>query len=77
MAAIGSNLYVGGLFTNIAGTPANNIARWDGANWFPLGSGLDNNVDVLATDGRNLYVGGSFIMAGGKSSYHFAVWYGP
>jgi hypothetical protein len=77
MAATAANLYVGGYFTNVAGVAVNNIARWDGVNWFPLGGGLDDVVSTLATDGTNVYAGGSFTTAGGKSSSHFAVWREP
>ena len=33
----GPALYVGGLFETIGGVAANNIAKWDGATWSPLG----------------------------------------
>jgi hypothetical protein len=34
------DLIVGGLFTVAGGLPANNIARWDGASWHALGTGV-------------------------------------
>ncbi len=77
MTATAANLYVAGYFTTVAGLPANNIARWDGTNWFPLGSGVDDLAGSLAADARNVYAGGYFLNAGGKSSYHFAVWHEP
>src|SRR5689334_24518190 len=40
----GSDLYVGGGFTNAGGVPASHIAKWDGSNWSALGGGLDNTV---------------------------------
>ena len=37
---VGSDIYVGGWFTNAGGNPnADYIARWDGSTWNALGSG--------------------------------------
>src|SRR3954470_5999222 len=33
-------LVIGGSFSLVGSTPANNIATWDGAVWSPLGAGL-------------------------------------
>ena len=45
------NVYAGGTFT-VAGTvTANNVAKWDGSNWSPLGPGVNNVVYALALDG--------------------------
>ena len=35
------SLYAGGWFTTAGGVAANHIARWDGASWHPLGSGVE------------------------------------
>ncbi|MFN0242902.1 MAG: hypothetical protein ACKVWV_08440 [Planctomycetota bacterium] len=68
----GARLIAGGRFTSAGGSPANNIAMWDGATWSPLGSGLDGfevRVEAMASydggDGSALYVGGDFETAGG------------
>lgn len=68
----GSNLYVGGLFQNIGGDlTANYVARWDGAAWHALGSNgfggsaLNDNVYALVAVGVNLYAGGVFTDAQG------------
>lgn len=61
-----SDLYVGGSFTNTAdsATTLQRIARWDGANWYPLAYGLDNAVQTLALDQTgDLYAGGTFTFA--------------
>ena len=53
---------------------ANNIARWDGQAWHPLGSGLAGPVNALAVDGDgNLYAGGGEINRwDGRSWHHLA-----
>lgn len=35
------DLIAAGAFSSIGGTPANNIARWNGTGWQPLGSGAE------------------------------------
>ena len=73
LAVIGTDLYVGGVFTNVwdsDGTSlsaADYIAKWDGAKWSALGSNgasgngaLNNTVYALAVSGTTLYVGGGF-----------------
>jgi len=76
MVRDGSNLYVGGIFDMAGGVSANNIARWDGTAWSPLGSGTDGEVLALAWDGSNLYAGGNFSTAGGVSANNVARWDG-
>ncbi len=71
IAVSGTDLYVGGTFTDVSdyGTPlpaADYIARWNGSHWFPLlGDGVSNGslngtVYAIAVDGSNIYVGGEF-----------------
>ncbi len=74
----GNNLWVGGRFSDLNGTAAANIARWDGTQWHPLGSGVpgtDPFVNALAIGSEKLYVGGTFTIAGGKGSRYFAIWH--
>src|SRR5260221_14760739 len=47
-AGSGPALYVGGFFTSAGGAPANNIAKWNGSAWAPLGGGLSPAVGALA-----------------------------
>ena len=65
LAVSGSDLYVGGTFTQTfdgALTNLNNIARFSGGAWSALPhNGLDNAVYALAVRGSDLYVGGLFI----------------
>jgi trimeric autotransporter adhesin len=77
-------LYIGGYIAFIGETEVNGIARWDGASWSNLGSGLvginhrrDFTIGApfaLASVGDDLYAGGNFIIAGRKPSYYFARW---
>ena len=70
LAVSGSDLYVGGAFTDIkAGIftliSADHIARWDGGGWYALGTGagngsLNNHVYAVAVSGTDVYVGGQF-----------------
>jgi len=73
LIVVGSNLYVGGNFTAAGNGPANNIALWDGTNWWPLGSGLNASVAGMAVSGNTLYVGGYFTTAGGKPASYIAM----
>jgi hypothetical protein len=65
-------LYAAGGFDSVSGVPAVGIARWDGAEWSPVGTGVDGRVDALAAfdpDGpgpnpSDLHVGGWFPTAG-------------
>jgi WD40 repeat protein len=71
------SLYAGGNFTRAGGVTANSIARWDGSQWRPLGSGMGGSVLALALgpDG-SLYAGGSFQTAGGITANNIARWDG-
>jgi hypothetical protein len=74
-------LYVAGDFTIAGNTNANYVARWDGASWSALGSGVSSWVNALAAfDDRpgpnppGLYLGGWLETAGGLVSAHVARW---
>ncbi|MBI5030659.1 MAG: hypothetical protein HZB51_09035 [Chloroflexi bacterium] len=71
IAVSGSNVYVGGDFTDVNNngtvlTAADYIARWNGTNWSALGSNgasngsLSYRVNAIAASGSNIYVGGQF-----------------
>jgi hypothetical protein len=72
VAAIGADLYVGGL--------ASDIMKWDGTDWSTLGKGLGpqggTHVYALTVDGSDLYVGGGFKMAGDVVANNIAKWDG-
>lgn len=70
-------LYAGGCFDHAGGIVVNSIAKWDGAQWNALGSGMNNSVFALAMSPLGiLYAGGPFTMAGGKSASYVAQWDG-
>jgi hypothetical protein len=71
------SLYAGGYFSNSGGVSVSNIARWDGSQWHPLGSGVNSRVYALAfgPDG-SLYAGGWFTTAGGIAAHGIARWDG-
>jgi hypothetical protein len=80
LAVVGSDVYAGGNFSSAGGSPANNIARWDGTTWSALGGGVvvpaEGGVNAVALWGGNLYVGGYFSSAGGISANNIAKWDG-
>jgi hypothetical protein len=75
-AVKGQALYAGGIFTTAGGAAAKYIAKWDGASWSALGTGMNNYVYTLAWDGSNLYAGGMFTTAGGAAANYIAKWDG-
>jgi hypothetical protein len=72
LAVSGSNVYVGGQFTNVKNnattlTAADYIAKWDGGNWSAMGGtnlnegAFNGAVYALAVDASgNVYAGGEF-----------------
>ena len=77
IATNGRTLYVGGSFDTIAGIEARNVARFDGADWSPLGSGVDNFIYEMAASEGKLFVAGAFTSAGSKPSIYFGIYYDP
>ena len=81
----GPALYAGGRFLTAGGEQVNCIARWNGSEWSPLGSGVDGvtfqaSVEALAVfddgSGPALFVGGAFLVAGGEPAIGIAKWDG-
>lgn len=60
IAGRGSEVFVGGTFTNVGGINVSNIARWDGQNWWNMGFGFDASVGALAVTPNVVYAGGGF-----------------
>ncbi len=75
----GPALYAGGDFTTLAGLSTSHAARWDGAQWSPLGNGTDARVSGLASlpgSPPTLVAGGDFANAGGVAAARVAAWGG-
>lgn len=76
----GPALFVGGGFTSAGGIPVNNIAKWTGSAWQPVGVGTDGTITTLTSfdlgSGRELYAGGGFDHAGGVVARGLAKWSG-
>lgn len=80
---VDNNLYMGGHFLEIhdgdAASPDPNmarIARYDGSNWFPLGTGLNQYCRAITEYNGNIIAGGIFTNAGGVSANKIARWNG-
>jgi hypothetical protein len=82
LALLDGDLYVAGEFARAGAVAANNVARWDGAQWSALGSGVSagstccERVYALTVLGGALYAGGEFGGAGGKAAPYLARWEG-
>ncbi len=79
----GPRLYVGGSFTSAGGIPAQNIARWDGSTFSPVGAGVNGftlspcvRAMTVFDDGGGpaLFVGGAIEQAGGSPASRIARW---
>ncbi|HTV43549.1 MAG TPA: hypothetical protein VMF08_23500 [Candidatus Sulfotelmatobacter sp.] len=77
LANDGTNLYVGGIFTNADDSGAINIARWDGSSFHPLPGGAPNSeVEAIKIAGPNFYAAGEFTSIGSVSANRIAGWNG-
>lgn len=65
LAVVGTDVYAAGTFTTAGGVSASRIAKWDGASWSALGTGVNASVRNLEAQGTDLIVVGSFTAAGG------------
>ena len=77
------SIFVGGQFSEIDSTSANNIALWDGSNWHALQNGMSKlgvfQIRVLRFNpiSNQLYVGGIFSQAGNLTDLgNIAIWDG-
>lgn len=69
---LGTDLVIGGAFTGVGDVAATNVARWNGAQWSPLGAGLSDDVTSLIVWNSVLYAGGGF--TGGLARWDGAAW---
>jgi trimeric autotransporter adhesin len=74
----GTRIYMGGQFYSVAGVAATNIAYYDYTDGFvhPLGAGLNNTVNALASGNGMIYAGGTFTQSGATTLNHVAQWDG-
>ncbi len=82
----GPALYVGGQINSAGGFVVNNIAKWDGARWSDVGSGVTGPDGATVWIGRllaferdgkpALCAGGNFWSAGGSDAIDLATWDG-
>ena len=71
------DLYAGGTFTSIANVAANNVAKWDGTNWSPLGGGVTGSVfGMAALPTGGVLLTGNLSAAGGSPTLDMARWDG-
>jgi hypothetical protein len=70
----GNALYVGGEFLTMNGVNTPRLAKWNGAVWSSLGTGLDQPVWNLATYNGSLIIGGAFDQANGSTAHSIARW---
>jgi hypothetical protein len=66
-------VYAGGFFTEVSQITRNRLVHWTGSGYITVASGVDNEVEALATDNSALYAGGWFEQAGNTNttSLHF------
>jgi hypothetical protein len=68
-------IYAGGIFVEVAGVRARNVARWTGTTWAPLGDGVPGWVTAMAVDGDgDLWVAGD--LGDGATDNRLARWDG-
>jgi len=73
----GNNMYIGGHFLDILGdTDMSGIFRYDGTNFYPLGTGLNGYVRAIIKYHGEIYAGGDFTIAGGVAARSIARWDG-
>lgn len=76
LAEFGGDLYAGGAFTTVDGVAAQRIARWDGAAWHAVGTGLagSNDVRSLTVHAGKLVAGGSLAAYQGVAQWDGVSW---
>ena len=70
------DLYAGGSFTEAGGVAVNFVARWDGADWHAVGSGLGDWVRCFGEYQGELIIGGWFDTIDGSPGNAIARWDG-
>ncbi|HEY6171499.1 MAG TPA: T9SS type A sorting domain-containing protein [Candidatus Kapabacteria bacterium] len=79
----GTTLYAAGYFIKAGDTTALNIAKWDGIEWSPVGSGVFERkygnqimslgvIHCLSISDNKLHIAGAFTQAGGKNAQNIS-----
>lgn len=80
IVVVGTDVYVGGGFTNAGGVITRGIAKWDSVSdtWSSLGTGIDSgsSINALYYSNGALYAGGAFSSIGGVEAKNIAWWNG-
>lgn len=71
-----NNLYVAGDFISAGDSMSFGVARWDGNEWHPMGSGLNGIVYSIIKYEDEIYAGGDFVTADEDSTHFIARWDG-
>lgn len=70
-------LIAAGLFPQVSGVNANNVARWDGNAWLPMGTGANSEVySAIALPNGDVVIGGAFNGVNGVPAPGVARWNG-
>jgi PKD repeat protein len=79
----GPSLFAGGEFTHAGAVEVNGVARWDGASWHALNTGVRGALAEIASfavfddgSGAKLWAAGRFVEAGGSPAAGMARWNG-
>jgi hypothetical protein len=64
LAGLGDALYIGGEFTNLAGSGVNQLARWRGGQFEPVAGGVSDDPDFGPSVNSMAVVGGDLLVAG-------------
>jgi hypothetical protein len=79
VAVYDGEVIVAASFAAAGGVPCNNIARWNGTDWQPLGDGISGQyswVSVLTVNQGELIAGGEFSRRTGAQFDYIARWNG-
>jgi len=77
LAVFGGELIAAGPWSTIGGQTIRGVARFDGANWSPIGAGVaSGTLNSAAVVGGALYVGGLFTLASPAVACAVAKWDG-
>ena len=69
-------LVAGGSFTRVSGVDAQYVARYDGATWQPLGSGMTRDVNAMAEFDSKLIVGSRYTSNSTELGSELVAWDG-